>query len=74
MKILPNIPAAVKIYSALRYLNKEKKILEDYQKVLEEKSAKVTELSVKTTLEDAKANVKEKNIFSRNGWECSSRL
>ena len=41
-------------------LTKEKKILEDYQKVLEEKTAKVAELSAKTTLEDAKANVKEK--------------
>ena len=28
MKILPNNPAAVKIYSALRYLNKEKKNIE----------------------------------------------
>ena len=41
-------------------LQKEKKVLEDYQKILEEKNAKVTELSTKTTLEDAKANVKEK--------------
>ena len=38
MKILPNIPGAVKIYAALRYLNKEKKDItaaraaEDYEK------------------------------------------
>lgn len=38
MKILPNIPGAVKIYAALRYLNKEKKNIiaaraaEDYEK------------------------------------------
>lgn len=48
-------------YEAIKNsLQKEKKVLEDYQKILEEKSAKVTELSTKTTLEDAKANVKEK--------------
>lgn len=38
MKILPNIPSAIKLYSALRYLNKEKKNIEtakaagDYEK------------------------------------------
>ena len=48
-------------YEAIKNsLQKEKKVLEDYQKILEEKNAKVTELSTKTTLEDAKANVKEK--------------
>ena len=48
-------------YEAIKNsLQKEKKVLEDYQKILEEKSAKVTELSTKITLEDAKANVKEK--------------